>query len=229
MTITERGEQVEGTYISCSGPWLRSSSNYQLESSFNKKRFYCADQNLFSMWGDWECSIFLDNFDDGPIKVVDFCVESTGPAQVDLTWGPATGGTALFVNAGSACEGAAAPGFLGDAGTPTVGGDADHFEFAGKAGERLRVLVDRDGTAGSVGEVASVEVTSRSGQPLAQKTGKLPITLDVVMADASAGFVVRSAGDKVANVFRGAYVLSVTPEGGKVGGRLLQPRTSVEP
>ena len=106
--------------------------------------------------------------------------------------------------------------------------DRDTFEFPGTPGERLRVLLDRDGAAGGTEGAATLLVTSHAGQQLAQRTGKLPLGLDVILADAGMTVVVREASADRPEPYRGSYILSVWPLSGAVGKRLLQPR-NVEP
>lgn len=214
--------------IQCVGPW-RQSNCHTIHPGDSPQFFYCADQTIFSMWGQWSCDIVrtpntCTNFDD-QVTGVDFCIESTDPRTVNLTWDGASG---LTHDANHpACTNIEAAGFLGHTAGP--GGDRDTYDLAGRPGERLRVKLDRDGAAGGTGEVATVEVKSLSGAALSQRTGRLPFTLDLTLADAGVVLEVGSAQARQGDAFRGGYILSVRPGAGKVGERLLKPRRNVEP
>lgn len=212
--------------IQCLGPWGRESAVRLVEAGEGPQFFYCADQTIFSMWGRWECSIFTcDIFGCDTAADIHFCIESTGPAAVDLTW---DGSSTLAVNANDTCKGIETAGFLGHTGNPAHG-DRDVYDFAGRPGESVRVRLDRDGTGGGTGEAATLKVESKSGAALAQKTGKLPITLDVTLADAGIALSAVSAEGGPGDPYRGGYVLSVRPGSGKAEERLLRPRPNVEP
>jgi hypothetical protein len=175
------------------------------------------------MWGGWECEIILNPTSEQFQTVAaeaHFCIESTGPSEVLLSW---DGGSSLTVNANDSCKAIEAASVLGRA-----GGDLDVFDLPGRAGERLRVRLDRDGTAGGKGEVATLMVEGKSGAALARKTGRLPLTLDVTLVDGGVVLMVAGAQAGSGDAYRGSYLLSVRP-GGKVGERLLRPRTNVEP
>ena len=184
---------------------------------------------MFSMWGAWHCTIFKQDGTGGArtLHEVDFCIESTGPAEVDLT---CDGGDKFTVNADSLCASAATSGFLGHGSPDGIDGsrDGDRFSFTGTAGERMRVTLTPNGTTGGTGAVVTLEARSQAGATLASRTARLPISFDVALTDADLVLAVREAvgtGDP----FRGGYILSVTPRSGKLGKRLLRPHPNVEP
>jgi hypothetical protein len=162
---------------------------------------------------------------------------------VNLTY---DGGSSLTVNAGSRCPSAQATGLLGQNGedaaptatataaaVPGQGGrgapvamDVDVYDFPGLAGETVEVKLDRQGSGGSVGEVATLRVLAQSGGKLGERTGALPLALRLALPGPIHVVVLRQAGNGVP--FRGYYALEVTPEAGEVGDRLLEPRENVE-
>jgi hypothetical protein len=210
--------------VACVGPWVRNSDDHPVTAGLDKERFYCADQTFFSMWGTWDCFVNWDGPGGRGQQDVQFCVESTGPAEVDLSFD----GAGLTVNATDSCDQAEASSFLED-GARGAGGrtDRDAFDFPGKAGERVRVVLDRDGTAGGEGDTATLALASRAGQELARRTGKVPLKLDATLADA--GLVVRVVPADGAGAFRGGYKLAVRPRSTQIAGRLLRPLANVEP
>jgi hypothetical protein len=150
--------------VSCGGPWGRESSCSTVKGGAdNFHVFYCADQTIFSMWESWNCGITAtcDNLDDTLAKV-DFCIESTGPSRVDLSW---DGASTLTLVEPAPCTKVEVAGFLGHA-TSMAGGDRDTFDIPGRSGERFRVRLEQDGTTGGAGEVATLEVESKSGARL---------------------------------------------------------------
>lgn len=218
-------QAVPSAKLRCRGPWLRESSCVTIQTGEDHTRFYCADQTVLSMWGRWHCTIFssTDSCKGDALARADFCIESDGPNELDLLW---IGGGGLIVDA-PACSSIEAAGFLGH--NASGAGDRDVFDLAGRPGERLRISLDRDGTAGGTGEVATLAVKSKAGAELGRRTGKLPLTFDVTLADAGAVLAVGGAQGESGDSYRGGYVLSVRPASGKAGERLLRPRPNVEP
>jgi hypothetical protein len=213
------------SHIECNGPWFRESNCKPIQAGETKVQFYCADQNLFSIWGTWGCEVAQGCDVNSPVVAQSrFCIESTGSSELDVTFD----GANLSQNANDACDQAATPGFLGHAGGSAGARDRDVFDFAGQAGETVKVTLDRDGTTGSTGDLATLDVTTKGGTPLATRTGKLPLRLQVTLADAGVAVAVRAADGKGGEPFTGGYVLAVKPISGKVGNRLLRPRQNVE-
>jgi hypothetical protein len=208
--------------ILCTGPWSRSSALFRLEAGMERQRFYCAADTVFSMWGNWECHVQTGT-QARILARANFCVERNDPAEVDLRW---AGGNTLDVNARARCSSLAATGFLGHTADPV---DADIFDFSGSPGEQVRVLLTRDQTAGSTVGVATLRLTRRDGQVIAQRTGSLPLRLDTTLTARGVEIRVLAAGPAQGTAFRGDYVVEVQPASGNVGGRRLVPRRNVEP
>ena len=85
ITTAANLPSVSNLAVQCEGPWDRSSSSKPIGPFMTKVPFYCADQTIFSMWGSWSCAISYNiGSTDYYGPQVDFCIESTGPAEVDL-------------------------------------------------------------------------------------------------------------------------------------------------
>lgn len=210
--------------VGCVGPWVRNSGDHPVTAGLYKDPFYCAHQTIFSMWGKWVCFVNWDGPGGLGQSDVEFCLEP-GMWEVDLSFD----GTNLTVDIDDTCKSTATASFLGHPGTAgTTAGDADVFDFSGTAGERVRVTLDRDGSAGGTDGIVRLELKSVGGQALAGKSGRLPIELVTNLADAGLQVHVLSAGGQGSR-YRGGYIVEVKPAGGEVGDRLLRPRPGVEP
>jgi hypothetical protein len=110
--------------------------------------------------------------------------------------------------------------------------DRDTFVFEGSG--RVVVALAKEGTAGHTGEAAVLRVLAADDTPLDEASGPLPLELDIDLpATGNVQVVIEEAkathsGTGAPEVFRGHYLLSVTPELG-AEGLLLEPQPDVEP
>lgn len=212
--------------VFCTGPRFRQSGCVSLaDDSTDKQQFYAADVNFLSPYGYWTCDISLQLECTGKrIGKVGFCLKESSPAQVDLVFD----GASLSVNADRDCSSALVIGALGQNGEPdgTPAQDIDTFRFAGKAGEKVTVTLDRDGGAGSDGQIAKLRVSLPAGNVLGERTGSIPLVLDVILPGPVEIAVQRQGG--VGDPFRGSYALEVVAQSGDIGDRQLRPTANVE-
>jgi hypothetical protein len=122
----------------------------------------------------------------------------------------------------------ATTGVLGQNGEDdrTPAQDQDTYNFAGKAGEKVEITLDRDGSRGSAGKIATLRVRTASGSVLAQRTGSVPLSLELALPGPVEVVVRRQPGD--GDAFRGYYALEVVAESGDIGDRQLKPSVNVE-
>jgi hypothetical protein len=189
--------------------------------------FYNAENNLFSPFGLWSCSITQDCvFQLNPVK---FCVDGE-PNQitpVELVYE----GDLLTVNYGPPpCTSVAVAGFLGDESSP--GRDHDGFRFDGQAGETITVTLGPSGGSGGSGGTARLVLRDGGGRRLAGESGPLPLELAATLP-AAGGYVVeaREAEAGSGEPFRGHFLVTVQSNAGKARGTslLLGPTRQSEP
>lgn len=222
--------------IKCHGPWLRESACASIGPQEEESReFYRADNyNWPSAVGEWVCDV-VSNYNTcvDSIARVKFCgpkIIDTDPARfdranrVELTFD----GTNLTADQPARCPGATLTGVLGQDGesSPTPAQDLDTYTFAGKPGENVRINLGRDGSSGSAGRSAALIVRSPAGAVLGQRTGSVPLSLELTLPGPIEVAVRRRLAD--GDPFRGSYTLEVAPESGDVGARQLNPTEDVE-
>lgn len=219
----------EKLYLICNGPLFRTSGCVPIgPGSYGHHEFYAAENGFGGPTGKWGCNIVKGDALclSGRQAPVDFCLGEPGkPTEVELEY---AGGGALSVNQPAKCGAARATSILSQNGEDdsSPAQDLDSYSFPGKAGERVKVRLDRDGSGGSAGEVASLRVRAPNGNVLAQRTGAVPLSLDVTLPGRVEIVVSRQPGN--GDALRGYYDLEVIPSSGAVGERTLTPTESVE-
>ena len=91
---------------------------------------------------------------------------------------------------------------------------------------RSRSSSSHDGGSGSAGEVATLRVRTPNGAVLGERTGVVPLALDVTLPGTVEIAVSRQLGH--GDPLRGYYVLEVIPQSGDIGDRKLRPSANVE-
>lgn len=215
--------------IVCHGPWFRVSDCESTGPGVVSRRvFYQADNNFLSPIGQWDCVAYpFGHCTRGTsIDLVTFCGpgERGSPTNVDLTFD----GKNLSVNQSATCASAHTVSVLAYNGEEDASPaqDLDSYSFAGKPGEQVKVKLDRDGSAGSAGEVATLRVRAANGAVLGQRTGAVPLSLDLTLPGAVEIAVSRDPGN--GDPLRGYYDLEVIPKSGGIGERKLRPTANVE-
>ena len=224
-----------GFYVQCIGPWFRTSGCVKIvsepESGFvDNWNFYTAEDNfLFPIMGQWNCWVTTSGPDQS-------CFKHTQPTEVFFRIDNNT--TAVRLVAAQfelKVEGAAPPNARAAFARSVLGQNGedagrapefDRFDFAGETGETIEAKLDRDGAAGSMGQIATLRLLDRSGATLAQRTGELP--LEVKASLASPGLLVEVAQVRADGGFRGYYSLRLKPTDGEAGDRPIRPTGSVE-
>ncbi len=215
-------------YLICNGPLFRTSGCVAIgPGSYGHLEFYAAENGFGGPTGNWGCNIVKGDFLclSGHQAPVDFCLGEPGkPTEVELQYA----GGVLSVNQPTKCGAARATSVLSQNGEDdsSPAQDLDSYSFAGKPGERVKVKLRRDGSGGSAGEVATLRVRAPSGAVLAQRTGAVPLALDVTLPGQVEIVVSRKPGD--GDALRGSYDLEVIPPSGTVGDRVLTPTANVE-
>jgi len=229
--------------VKCGGPWGRSSGCVTLRPGENQV-FYKADDNGLKPHGLWTCELFIgvSCTSHDLVALTRFCNRNNDPVQLTYDGG--------FSSNMPPCPSTPAPartssvlGFDGEDASPHR--EIDTFDFEGEVGETVDVVLDIDGSAGGIGEVATLRVLSESGRAIAEETGPLPLTLEAFLEGPSA-IVVERARRGTGVPFRGYYTLEIAPlsgesdaasasvesdaasDSGETGERLLVPREDVE-
>lgn len=229
-----------GSYIQCTGPWFRTSGCVEIKTDpsdpfgrIDNWNFYTAEDNfLFPITtGNWNCWVTTS----GPDRSCDKHVQ---PTEVFFRIDNNTTAVRLMAewHGGFSVEGTAPPNaravsarsVLGQNGEDdrTPAQDQDIYNFAGKSGEKVKVRLDRDGSAGSDGQIATLRVRTPMGNVLGERTGPIPLVLDVTLPGPVEIAVSRLPGK--GNALRGYYTLEVAPRSGDSGERQLVPAASVE-
>jgi hypothetical protein len=191
--------------VQCTGPWSRSSDCTQVFPGAGEEQFYCADDSLFSMYGQWACAAYLDlSCVSTPDATVDFCVQKSGPNPVELNVAGTVIAFGITVEAMAPChvaETVARLGHAGAKGSETAVGtsaprDRDTFVFDGLAGEKVVVALEKEGTAGHTGDAAVLRVLAPGDKTLDEARGPLPLELDVeLLATGKVHVVVEEAAN----------------------------------
>jgi hypothetical protein len=170
---------------------------------------------------------------------VDFCPQKAGPSFVELNVTETDRTFSITANAAATCASAETVAHLGHAGAKrsrsiirtTAPGDRDTFAFDGSAGEKIVVALEKEGTAGHIGDAAVLRVPAPGDTTLDEVSGPLPLEVELP-ATGKVQVVIEepasSKTDALVEGFRGHYLLSVTPDGG-ADDLLLEPRPDVEP
>lgn len=217
-----------GLYIQCVGPWYRTSGCVRIgPAALDHQEFYRAEDTLFSAIGRWGCTIHgNDQCLAGKASAV-FC----GPggngksSTVELAY---DGGGTLTVNQSRTCGATLASSTLGQNGEAddTPAQDVDTYSFEGKPGEKVEIVLDRDGSSGSAGDTATLRVRAANGASLGQRTGTVPLSLDVTLRGTIEVAVSIQPGN--GEPLRGSYVLEIISKSGDIGERKLRPTNNVE-
>jgi hypothetical protein len=224
--------------ILCEGPVLRTSACRDVPDG-QRTVFYTADDYWTSPRGDWNCTLYSSCADRGIYHWVNFCGPGAGGSNSDVeltaAWapgedGPRAGGIRLTVNQASSCAGTriVTRSVLGQTGEAddTPAQDTDTYRFPGKAGEKVEVKLERDGSTGSLGAVATLRLRAPDGASLGEETGPVPLRLKATLPGDVEVVVVRDG--KSGNALRGGYELEIAPASGDSGGRVLLPSSNVE-
>jgi len=194
--------------------------------SYGHHEFYSAEDTLFGAVGRWGCSIHRNSGCSSGVAGVSFCGPGghSWPTAVELEF---DGGNSLTVNQARTCTGAKATGVLAQNGEDDASPaqDVDTYTFVGKPGPATFRL-DRDGSGGSAGEVATLRVRATNGAVLGQRTGAVPLSLDVTLPGTVEIAVLRQPGH--GDPLHGYYQLEVIPKSGDIGERKLRPTANVE-
>ena len=246
-------EEIDAVCIEVDGPWFRTSGQVLISPQVTNVNFYYAEINLFSPYGEWKFNLFfpdsrglcekgLGDYSGSYVR----CTVSESDQWLSLSYG-----SAGFQVAGASCRPtsaiaaaatadpvtAVAAAFLGhDEPAAQTGGPArgkaprgsDHFRFAGRAGDAVELVLDRDGARGSVGEIARLSLRGKAGV-LGKRQGAVPLRLKATLP--AAGHYEIEVAEAESGVgrepFRGHYHLRVTSGSGTA--ILLEPLRSVEP
>jgi hypothetical protein len=217
--------------ISCEGPAFRSSGCTEIEAESKRTVFYTAEGGIISAVGDWKCVLKTSCFGGRQIDSVSFCGPGAGdaPNEVELT-ARSNFVVPMYSNQASSCFGTptVARSVLGQNGEAddTPAQDTDTYRFAGRAGEEIKVSLDRDGSTGSLGAVATLRLRAKGGALLGEETGPVPLRLEVSLPGEVEVVVLRDG--KTGSALRGGYALEVKPLSGDLGGRTLRPTENVE-
>jgi hypothetical protein len=234
------GELSTDASVTCTGPWERQSDCATVRSGASDEQFYCADETLFSMYGDWTCGVYgIASACVTNLQEIGFCVQKGDPDVVELDIAEDGMDWTMSTNAPGSCDSAQAVAHLGHAAAKgsraavrrPAPPDRDTFVFDGSAG-RVVVALAKEGTAGHTGEAAVLRVLAADDTALDEASGPLPLELAI---DLSATGNVQVVIEEVTHsetgapeAFRGHYLLSVTPDLG-AEGLLLEPQPDVEP
>lgn len=233
------GELSTDVSVTCTGPWERQSDCATVRSGASDEQFYCADETLFSMYGNWTCGVYgVASACTVALQEIGFCVQQGDPHVVDLDIAENGMDWTMTTNAPGSCDSAQVVAHLGHAAAQgaravarrSVPPDTDTFVFEGSG--RVVVALAKDGTAGHTGEAAVLRVLA-DDTTLDEASGPLPLELAIDLpATGNVQVVIEEAkaasAETGAEAFRGHYLLSVTPELG-AEGLLLEPQPDVEP
>jgi hypothetical protein len=215
--------------VECAGPWGRLSGCVTVaDVPAESYPFYWVEHTVFSPVGTWWCAAYRGSRCDSRrlIAQIHFCGPGAGnsPIYVDLLLDQQK----LTVNQASSCTGTVVRSVLGQTGEAddTPAQDIDSYSFAGKAGEAVEVTFGRDGSAGSVGDVATLRLRTAGGAVVGERTGAVPLKLETTLPGPVE--IVVSRGPGGGNALRGGYELEVVPASGAVGDRKLRPTENVE-
>jgi hypothetical protein len=226
FTITWSGGTFHGVICVQLAPFRRTPCLKIGPGAEDHREIYRADDTVLSAAGQWGCTLYRFDTCSQARDGIGFCSVG-GPDQsrsVDLFYDDKN----LTVNRPRKCAVATVSGVLGfngeDDETPRQ--DLDTYSFAGKAGEKVAVKLDRDGGSGSLGEVATLRVRTPAGAVLGQRIGPVPLSLELTLPGPVEITALRQSGD--GEPFRGYYALEVAPASGDVGDRQLKPTANVE-
>ena len=217
--------------ITCKGPASRSSACKEIPAGSTRTVFYVAESGIISAIGDWSCVLTTGCGGGRQIDSVGFCGPGAGnsPKEVELT-ARSNVAVKMYSNQASSCFGTpvVARSILGQTGEAdaTPAQDTDTYRFAGEAGEKVEVGLDRDGSTGSLGAVATLRLRAKGGAVLGEETGPVPLRLKATLPGEVEVVVLRDA--KSGNPLRGGYALELKPASGELDGRALRPTENVE-
>jgi hypothetical protein len=217
--------------VQCFGPSFRDSGCLEVPGNGKRTEFYGAESGIFSPIGKWFCQVRTACAFARDLGTVDFCGPGVqgAPTNVELVL-LNDGGTKLTSNQSPSCFGVGtlAKSVLGQTGEAddTPAQDIDTYRFAGEAGEKIEVSLERDGSSGSLGAVATLRLRARGGAMLGEATGPVPLRLKATLPDEVEVIVLRDG--KTGNALRGGYVIELKPVSGELGGRTLRPSENVE-
>ena len=220
-------DDQEDLCIGCSGPWMRESPFIKIP--MNDCRFYAADINIFSPFGEWSCETFVTDPDGAcdsgnPAQSVNFCLEDfPGGPFVNLTVHP---DASITVNApGPPCS-TGVSSFLGDnVKQEKSKRDVDEFNINGKEGDEVTLRLESDPRTGNNGGQATLMLTGNSLNEAV--SGALPLEITSTLP-ATGDYSIVVAQPKGSNVerYRGDYMLTVDSSLGDSVS--LRPTASVE-
>jgi hypothetical protein len=217
--------------VYCAGPWFRIGISEVLGFNF-VQRFYTAETNIFSPFGDWSCGVkestnpLLSECERVglPPQKTNFCVSDVPGVAVNLTVNP--DGTIISDKPPqpfNGCNDSGIFAFLGD--SPAGQQYRGAYRFAGKANEVVTVTLDRDGARGSEGEIAQLTLRHDQGARLQTREGALPITFTVTLPNnGNYEVTVAYPSADTPKPFRGYYQLDVmAPNGEPVSLEPINP------
>jgi hypothetical protein len=221
------GVNLDTVAITCGGPWFRTSDCSVVPARGKRTVFYAAESGVLPVAGEWYCQADTKCSSGSFLGSVTFCGPGGGnaPKDVELTLY-----RDLKSNQASSCTGTriVTRSVLGQTGEAddTPAQDTDTYRFPGKAGEKVEVKLERDGSTGSLGEVATLRLRAPDGASLGEATGPVPLRLKATLPGEVEVLVLRDG--KTGSAFRGGYALEVKPLSGDLGGRTLRPTENVE-
>ena len=212
-----------GISVICDGPFLRTSGCVPL-GRVNHQEFYSAYNTIFPAGGSWKCTAFANSDCQARRSDISFFVKDES-INIDLNYSTDQG---LSVNMPPRGARLSAGGVLGQNGEDDASParDVDTYSLQGKPGEKVEIKLGRDGSAGSAGEVATLRVRGQGGAVLGQRSGPVPLALELTLPGPVEIVVLRPPGRE--NAFRGFYALSVQAASGSIGERKLTPGADVE-
>ena len=228
LTVNSNRDKVA---IRCNGPSFRDTGCKEVPGKGSRTVFYSAESGIFSPIGKWACSVSTACFLARNLASVDFCGPgvNAAPTSVELVL-EFDGTTKVTSNQSPSCFGIGtlAKSVLGQTGEAdeTPAQDTDTYRFAGKAGEKVEVSLERDGSAGSIGAVATLRLRAQGGAVLGEETGPVPLRLKATLPGEVEVLVLRDG--QSGNPLRGGYALEMKPVSGDLDGRALRPTENVE-
>lgn len=238
----------------CDGPVARSSSGpfsdgLTVDAETDYGQFYTATNGFGNQFGAWHCRGNLKD-SDGPEIGLAFCLTNT-PAHPEVFLVLSENREDVFdfeveffkspTGDGDCPDGQEASSFLGDGprrgpeSPPPVtksGGrpDRDHWIIDGSAGDLLTIRLSRDGSAGSLGEQATLVLRGHGAARALEKkvSGALPLELEEGLpAEATYSVGVEQHGVEDPDRFLGFYSLTLSSH--LEEALSLRPHATVEP
>lgn len=214
--------------LQCGGPWLRDSGLIEVPPDTDHKKFYSADVNSLSPYGEWHCNICSPD-EAGPTSCSGPIIAKThfhlnkDDDEVNLTM------TKDSISADlSESDTVSATASLGDDNKrPRRDRDTFTFHFGPNPGDgAVRVTLEENPEAGHIGEEATL-ILRRGNSDIELNSGILPLEITAELdTDKEYELVVEQHGIPEDLRFRGNYFLSIESDGGQI--EEIRPSVDVE-